>query len=319
MAMKSKPEFKGKYYNAYSDFILKKYGQRVQKVTVDAGFSCPNRDGTLARGGCIYCNNDSFNPAGNNPAKSIHQQVNEGILFLQRRYKARKYFVYFQPYSNTYAPLEKLKTYYQEALAAHPGVIGLAIGTRPDCIDEQKLDYLAMLAREYDITIEYGLESIYDQTLQKINRQHDFQSYRQAVSLTHERGIQVCTHIILGFPWETPAQWFHEAEVLSGIPTDFLKIHHLHIVKNTVLGQQYQQQPFELIAYPQYITVVCTFLEKLNPRIVIQRLFGETPVALLLAPQWNKNGTEILHNLEQEFARRNSWQGKEYESVNSAG
>jgi len=310
--MKGRTEFQGKYYNAYSDFILAKYGERVQKVTVDAGFSCPNRDGTLASGGCIYCNNDSFNPAGNDPAKSIHRQVNEGILILQRRYKAQKYFVYFQPYSNTYAPLEKLKTYYQEALTAHPGVIGLTIGTRPDCVDEQKLDYLAGLARKFDITIEYGLESIYDDTLIKINRQHDFKSYLQAVDLTRQRGIQTCTHIILGFPWETQTQWLHEAGVLADIPMNFLKIHQLHIVKNTELGRQYLQQPFELLAYPEYISLVCSFLEKLNPRIVIQRLFAETPADLLLAPRWHKSNTEILRDIAQEFERRNSWQGEKY-------
>ncbi len=315
--MKGKYEFQGKYYNAYSDFILRKYGERVQKVTVDAGFSCPNRDGTRLTGGCIYCNNDSFNPASNDPVKSISQQISEGIQFLQRRYKVNKYFVYFQPYSNTYAPLEQLKVYYQEALTAHPGVVGLTIGTRPDCVDEQKLDYLAGLAKNYDITIEYGLESIYDETLLKINRQHDFQSYLNAITLTRKRGIQICTHIILGFPWETQTQWIHEAEVLADIPMNFLKIHHLHIVKNTTMGQQYLQQPFELLAYSQYIDLVCSFLERLNPQIVIQRLFGQTPAHLLLAPKWNKTNTEILHDIEQEFEHRKSWQGEKFKSVRS--
>jgi len=310
--MMGRPEFQGKYYNTYSDFILNKYGERVQKVTVNAGFTCPNRDGTLAVGGCIYCNNDSFNPAGNDPAKSINQQVNEGIHFLQRRYKTQKYFVYFQAYTNTYAPLEKLKDLYQEALTAHPGVVGLTIGTRPDCVDERKLDYLAGLAEKYDITIEYGLESIYDDTLLKINRRHDFQSYLQAVAMTTRRGIQICTHIILGFPWETFGQWIHEADVLSGISMNFLKVHHLHIVKNTALGQQYLQQPFDLIGYPQYLDLICSFLERLNPKIIIQRLFAETPAALLLAPGWHKSSTEILRDIDREFTRRGSWQGQKY-------
>jgi radical SAM protein (TIGR01212 family) len=311
--MKSKNAFQGKYYNAYSDFILHRYGERVQKVTVDAGFTCPNRDGTLARGGCIYCNNDSFNPASNDPAKSISQQIGEGIKFLQQRYKVQKYFVYFQPFSNTYAPLERLKIYYQEALTCHPGVVGLTIGTRPDCVDEQKLDYLAELAKKYDITIEYGLESIYDETLTKINRHHDFQSYLNAVALTKERGIQICTHIILGFPWETETQWLREADVLGDIPMDFLKIHHLHIVRNTLLGEQYLTQPFELISYPRYINLVCSFLERLNPKIIIQRLAGQTPADLLLAPRWNKSNTEILLDIDQEFERRQSWQGMKYD------
>jgi radical SAM protein (TIGR01212 family) len=311
VGMQGRNEFQGKYYHAYSDFIVHKYGERVQKVTVDAGFSCPNRDGTLGAGGCIYCNNASFNPAGNDPAKSISQQIDEGVAFLSRRYKVRKFFVYFQPFTNTYAPLEQLKVYYGEALS-HPGVIGLTIGTRPDCIDERKIDYLAELARTYDITIEYGLESIYDETLIKINRQHDFQTYLNAIAMTQDRGIQICTHIILGFPWETQSQWLREADVLSNIAMQFLKIHHLHIVKNTELGRQYVQQPFELISYEQYIDLVCSFLERLNPRIVIQRLFAQTPGELLLAPRWNKTPAEIVHDIEEEFKRRGGWQGKKY-------
>jgi radical SAM protein (TIGR01212 family) len=311
--MQGRDEFHGKYYNAYADFIVRKYGERVQKVTVDAGFTCPNRDGTLGTGGCIYCNNDSFNPAANDPQKSIARQISEGAKFLSARYNVRKFFVYFQPYSNTYAPLEQLHAYYQEALS-QPGVVGLTIGTRPDCIDEQKIDYLAELAQNYDITLEYGLESIYDETLIKINRQHDFHAYLKAIDMTKNRGIQICTHIILGFPWETRIQWLDEAEILSDVPMDFLKIHHLHIVKQTVLGQQYLRQPFELLSYSQYIDLLVSFLEKLNPRIIIQRLFGQSPGDLLLAPKWNRTHAEMLQDVEDEFKRRESWQGIKYTS-----
>jgi len=312
--MIGKKEFNNKYYNAYSDFIIRKYGERVQKVTVDAGFTCPNRDGTLGKGGCTYCNNDSFNPVYNDPAKSISEQITEGIEFLQRRYKVKKFFVYFQPFSNTYGSLERLKECYEEALS-FPQVVGITIGTRPDCIDEQKIDYLAGLTEQYSITIEYGLESIYDETLKKINRGHDFQSYLKALEMTTNRGIQICTHLILGFPWETKQQWLMEAEVLSGLPIDFLKIHHLHLVKATVLSHTYEKQPFELLSYSQYIDVVCSFLERLNPGIIIQRLFGQTPADLLLAPQWNKSSSEMLRDIEIAFERRKSWQGKDYKTA----
>ncbi|MCK5032731.1 MAG: TIGR01212 family radical SAM protein, partial [Calditrichia bacterium] len=184
-------QIQNKRYNNYSEYIKKKYGERVQKVTVDAGFTCPNRDGTIASGGCTYCNNESFNPGYNSAAKSITLQIHEGVGFLKRRYGVKKFIVYFQPYSNTYASLDTLKQYYEEALS-YPGVIGLTIGTRPDCIDEEKLDYLKLLSKTYDITIEYGLESISDDTLKKINRGHDYQSYLNALELTKKRELKTC-------------------------------------------------------------------------------------------------------------------------------
>ena len=224
-------EFGEKRYNSYNIYLKNIYGERIQKVTVDAGFTCPNRDGTVASGGCTYCNNESFNPGYNDPTKSISQQIDEGTEFLTRRYNVEKFIVYFQPYSNTYASLDKLKQLYEEALSV-PGVVGLTIGTRPDCVNKEKINYLETLAKSYDITLEYGLESIYDQTLKKINRGHNYQSYLDALELTSGRGIKICTHIILGFPWENIDQWLVEAETLSELNFDFLKIHQLHIVKN---------------------------------------------------------------------------------------
>ena len=302
-------EFNGKRYNAYNLYLKKKYGERIQKVTVDAGFTCPNRDGTVARGGCIYCNNQSFNPGYNDPAKSIRQQINEGMDFLKRRYGVNKYIVYFQPYSNTYAALDHLKKLYEQALSV-PGVIGLTIGTRPDCIDGEKLRYLSELAADYDITIEYGLESIYNDSLVKINRGHDYQSYLDALAMTRGLGIKICTHIILGFPWETPAQWLHEAAVLSELNFDFLKIHQLHIVEKTVLASRFNAAPFQLLSLSDYIRIVVDFLERLNPSIIIQRLAGEAPPHMLIAPKWGKRVPEIMRFIDKEFERRNSWQGK---------
>ena len=300
-----------KRYNSYAAYIRKQYGERVQKVTVDAGFTCPNRDGTVARGGCIYCNNESFNPGYNDAQKTLTKQIEEGISFLNRRYKTRKYIVYFQPYSNTYAPLDTLKRYYEEALA-HPQVVGLTIGTRPDCVDEAKIAYLESLAQSYDVTIEYGLESVSDATLQKINRGHDVQSYLDALQLTAGRGIKICTHIIFGFPWEDQDLWLNTANWLSDKPFDFLKIHQLHIVKHTRLAKLYEEKPFKMMNYSEYIDLLIAFLQRLNPAITMQRLFGEAPPQILLAPNWGMRTSQLLQILDKRMEQQDSWQGKDY-------
>lgn len=300
-------------YNAFSAYQKRVYGERVQKVTVDAGFTCPNRDGTVATGGCIYCNNRSFNPGYNDPAKPIRWQIDEGIDFLKRRYsRVRKFIVYFQPYSNTYASLATLRDYYEQALD-HPEVTGLTIGTRPDCIDSTKLDYLEQLARDYDITIEYGLESVSDQTLRKINRGHDFAAFEEAVRMTHGRGIKMATHIIVGFPWEKPEQWISTAGILSDYPLDFVKIHQLHVVRDTALARMYEREPFPLMDPSTFVTVVVSFLERLRPDIVMQRLFGEAPPHMLIAPKWGIRNSALLQMLEEELVRRDTWQGKLYQ------
>ncbi len=307
-------EFGEKRYNSYNTYLKNIYGERVQKVTVDAGFTCPNRDGTVASGGCTYCNNESFNPGYNDPTKSIRRQIDEGTEFLTRRYNVDKFIVYFQPYSNTYASLDKLKQLYEEALSV-PGVVGLTIGTRPDCVNEEKINYIETLAKVYDITVEYGLESIYDQTLKKINRGHNYQSYLDALELTSGRGIKICTHIILGFPWENIDQWLVESETLSELNFDFLKIHQLHIVKNTVMARQHQKDPFQLLSLSDYITTIISFLERLNPRIIIQRLAGEAPPPMLIAPRWGKRNTEVIRYIDKEMEERNTWQGKYYTNL----
>jgi radical SAM protein (TIGR01212 family) len=306
--------FGGKRYNSYNTFLRNIYGQRIQKVTVDAGFTCPNRDGTVASGGCIYCNNESFNPGYNDPTKSVRQQIEEGIEFLKRRYGVENFIVYFQPYSNTYASLDRLKQLYEEALSS-PGVIGLTIGTRPDCINEAKIDYLESLGKTHDITIEYGIESIYDESLKKINRGHNYQSYLDAIEMTKGRGIKICTHIILGFPWETREQWMHEADVLSKIDFDFLKIHQLHIVKNTVMERQHNQNPYRLFTLTEYVDTVVAFLEKLNPGIIVQRLAGEAPKHMLVAPNWGKRNSEVIQFITNKLEENDTWQGKFFKKM----
>lgn len=301
-----------KRYNAFAAYQRQLYGQRVQKVTVDAGFTCPNRDGTVARGGCIYCNNDSFNPGYNDARKSISQQIHEGIEFLQRRYGAHKFIVYFQPYSNTYAPLDQLKRYYEEALNAHPEIIGLTIGTRPDCVDTATIDYLQQLADSYDITIEYGLESISDETLRKINRGHTVQAYLDAMEMTRDRGIKICTHMIFGFPWEDETLWLESADWLSAQPFDFLKVHQLHVVKDTALARQYSRQPFKLFTQPEYFEFIVKFLERLRPGLVIQRLFGEAPPRTIIAPNWGIRNYDLMRMFDELLEEKDTWQGKKH-------
>jgi radical SAM protein (TIGR01212 family) len=296
-------------YNTYVDYLKEKFGERVQKVIVNAGFSCPNRDGTKGWGGCIYCNNDAFKPSYCRSDKTISEQVQAGIKFLEKRYKVNKFIVYFQPYSNTYAPLSYLQKVYEQALS-HPAVIGLAIGTRSDCIDEDKISYLSQLARDYYITLEYGLESPHNQTLNWIRREHDFDSWKGAVKLTANRGIHICAHLILGFPTETREDMLQTAAIISRYPLDYLKIHHLHIVKNTLLEREYREKPFFLLSYREYINLVVDFLQRLKPEIKLQRLVGETHPRNLIAPRWGLRGDVIQRQIEEELEKRNVWQGK---------
>ncbi len=296
-------------YNSYKDFLTKKFNGRLQKVSVNAGFTCPNRDGTKGFGGCTYCNNDSFVPPYCKPGMTIAEQVAAGVEYLSRRYKAKQFMVYFQAYSNTYAPLPYLQTLYEQALA-HPQVIGLAIGTRPDCVDETKLAYLEELAKEYFISIEYGLESTNNQVLEHLNRRHTFREWADAVEMTAGRGIHICSHVILGLPGETREEMLHTAEVISRYPIDSLKIHHLHVVKKTVLAAEYKRNPFPVFGYREYIDLVIEFLQRLRPGIIVQRLVGETHPRHLIAPIWGVRAATVQKDIEHEMRRRNVWQGK---------
>src|SRR5436309_2406774 len=264
------PFARGARYNGYGAFLRERFGCRVYKVIVDAGFTCPNRDGTVAIGGCTYCNNDSFRPQAVSRLEPMAEQVEGGIAYLRRRYRARKFIVYFQPFTNTHAPLEKLVPLYESALR-HPDVVGLSVGTRPDCVDEAKLAWFEQLAQRYFVTLEYGLESIYDQTLVRINRGHDFQCWLNAIRLTRNRGIAIGTHLILGFPWESRDEMLAMAGAVSEVGLDFLKLHHLHVVRHTALGREYERRPFALMGYQEYLDLVVDFLERLDPRLRIER------------------------------------------------
>jgi uncharacterized protein len=299
----------GKRYNSYGAFLRETFGCRVYKVIVDAGFTCPNRDGTVARGGCTYCSNDSFRPDSVARLQPIQNQVDKGIEYLRSRYRARKFIVYFQPFSNTHAPLARLIPLYQEAFS-HPEVVGLSVGTRPDCIDGEKLDWFEHAARTHFVTIEYGLESIYDWTLARINRGHDYRCWQQAVQSTRGRGIRICAHLILGFPWETRDQMLAMADAVSSAGIDFLKIHHLHVVRHTALAREYFENPFPLLEFEEYLQLLAAFLERLSPEIRVERLFGLAPDEQLIGPRWGRNKANIQAAIEFHLAERNTWQGK---------
>lgn len=303
-----------KRYNQFVDYFKELYGCRLQKLVVDAGFTCPNRDGSLGRGGCTYCDNNAFHPNYSTPDKSIEQQLNEGKEFHRERYKrATKYLAYFQPYSNTYAPLEKLRALYEEALN-QPDVVGLAIGTRPDCIDEQKLDYLASLKDAGKVVLlEFGIESCYDTTLEHINRLHTFSQARMAVEQSASRGILTGAHFIFGLPGETRQMMLDSAAMINGLPLDSVKFHQLQIIKGTRMEQEFGQFPERFVTWSleEYVDFFVDFLELLRPELRVERFAGEVPPRFVNSTPWGLvRNVELLRMLEKRLEDRDTWQGK---------
>jgi len=296
-------------YSSYGGFLREKFGERVYKVSVDGGMSCPNRDGTLSERGCIYCNERSFRPGTADRLKPVPEQIRDGTEVLRNRYGARKFIVYFQPFSNTYAPLETLIPLYESAMD-HPDVVGLSVGTRPDCIDERKVAWFENLARTRFVTLEFGLQSIYDRTLERINRGHDYACWIDAVEQTRNRGIYIGAHLILGFPWEGKDEIVHTADVISDRGIDFLKLHHLHIVRDTPLESSFRAEPFPLLGLDEYVELVIDFLERLNPSIRIERFMGTSPRDQLVGPVWDTGRSGIRHRIETRMRDRNTWQGR---------
>ena len=300
-------------FNSYSDYFKKIFGQRIQKITVDAGFTCPNRDGLVGRGGCTYCNNDAFNPSYCNPQKNVAQQVAEGIEFHKVRYRrASQYLVYFQAYSNTYATLDKLKSLYSQALAQE-GVRGIVIGTRPDCIDDEKLDYLQQLSEKYYVIVEYGIESIYDRTLDLINRKHSYQQSEDAIKATAKRGIHTGAHMIFGLPGETREMMMQSVSTISQLPLTTIKFHQLQIVSGTAMARDYKNNPeaYSLFSFDEYIDFIIRYTERLNPNFIIERFAGEVPPRYLAGPGWgNIRNDRINIAIEKEMVKRDTWQGK---------
>lgn len=297
-----------KRYYSFGEYLKEIFGKKVYKVNVDAGFTCPNRDGTLGYGGCIYCNNASFRPPSCAPELTLTEQIQNGIAHVKKKYKAELFLVYFQPYTNTYAPVERLEKLYREALS-FPEVVGLAIGTRPDCVDEEKLELLRELSKTHLIIVEYGLQSIYDKSLKFIHRGHDYATFLKAVYDTHEKGVLVGAHIIVGLPTETREETLQMADEINRHPIKFLKIHQLQVVKDTVLARMYEKQPFKLFEYEEYLDFLVDFLERLSPDIVIQRLFATSPDEILIAPKWNRSKQQILNDINKKLEERNARQG----------
>ena len=306
--------FTGKRYLNYATFIKQRFGQRVQKISLDIGFSCPNRDGSKGYGGCTYCNNNTFNPDYCEPEKSIKKQLEDGISFFSKKYKDQKYLAYFQAYTNTYSDLDSLKAVYEEALNVS-GVIGLVIGTRPDCISEELIVYLSTLAKKYFISLEFGVESTLNKTLLKVNRCHTFEDTVKAFDLCKNRGIDLGAHLIIGLPGENRQELLEHAKRISNLPIQTLKLHHLQIVKKSIMAVQYKRDPedFDLFTAEDFISFISEFITYLRPDIVIERFISEAPLDLLIAPKWNglKN-FEIVAKIDKYLVEKNLWQGKNY-------
>lgn len=352
-------------FNSYSNYFTKQFGGRVQKISIDAGFSCPNRDGKISTGGCTFCSNAAFNPSYCQPEKSIRQQIEEGIEFHQKRYRrTNKYLAYFQPFSNTYKPLEELKSIYNQAFVAidsrqhttqhrndmtskalegmsltssnakhfrakdcaemesmpsktmeEPTIAGIVIGTRPDLIDEALLQYLNEIQKTHYVMLEYGVESVYEETLKRVNRGHDFATAEKAIRMTAEYGIPCGAHFIFGLPGETKTMMLDAADIISKLPLTTVKFHQLQIFKGTKMAEEYLQHPehFHLFDLEEYIDFVIDFAERLNPDIVIERFAGEVPPRYLVSEPWMKlRYDEVLSRIEKRMEERGTWQGRLY-------
>lgn len=308
--MNSSPRF---YYNDLGTYLRNIFGCKVQKITIDAGFTCPNRDGTVGRGGCTYCNNQTFSPAFCNRNKPVVEQMREGIGFFAHKYPQMRYLAYFQAYTNTYGSLETLKQRYEEALSVE-GTLGIVIGTRPDCMPDILLDYLQELSGRTYVLVEYGIESTSDVTLQRINRGHDFATAADAVERTAARGIPVGAHIILGLPGETREVIMQQAAMLSQLPLTTLKMHQLQLIRGTRMAQEYVECPndFSLFSLDEYIETVVDYVERLRPDIVLERFASQSPKELLIAPDWGIKNHEIVEKVKRLMRERDTWQGKFY-------
>lgn len=286
------------YYYDYGTWIRRRFPFRVQKISVDAGFTCPNRDGRLSTGGCIYCDNRTFNPAYCRRQDSITLQLEAGKQFFARKYPEMKYLAYFQAYTNTYASLDHLKAIYEEALCVQD-IVGIVIGTRPDCVSDALLDYLEDLNRRCFLIVEYGVESTNDETLQRINRGHTFEQSRLAIEKTHQRGLLTGAHIILGLPGEDAQENLRQASQISALPIDILKIHQMQIIRGTRLAEEFERKPFYIYSVDEYVQLIAHYIQRLRKDLVLERFVSQSPKELLIAPQWglkNHEFTDLLNN-----------------------
>lgn len=300
--------------NTYSDYFRKHFGQRVQKITIDAGFTCPNRDGTCGTGGCTFCNNKAFNPSYNQAENLISDQILQGMAFHKKRYrKASQYLAYFQAYSNTYGDLDHLKDLYEQALKV-PGIIGIVVGTRPDCVDGTKLDYFQELSLRCHMVVEYGIESVFDRTLERVNRGHDVMTTLHAIQETARRGIHVGGHLIVGLPGETREDFLETAKVISSWPLNSIKFHQLQLIKGTVMAREYEENPDDFMEFSMegYLQLMMEMLEILNPAFVVERIAGEVNPGMSLREGWGIRYDAVLRAFETLLEEQNSWQGKHF-------
>lgn len=296
-------------YNDYGAWMRRQFPFRVQKISIDAGFSCPNRDGHISHGGCTFCDNRTFNPSYCQPSKSITEQITEGKEFFRHKYPDMKYLAYFQAFSNTYATLDTLQRRYEEALSAED-VVGIVIGTRPDCVSDEILNYLESLNQQTFMIVEYGIESVSDDTLRRVNRGHNFECSRRAIIETHNRGILTGAHIILGLPGESAENNVRQADIISALPIDILKLHQLQIIRGTQLAAEYERQPFNLYTADEYIDLCRRYIERLRPDMVLERFVSQSPKELLVAPKWGLKNYEFANRFVNYMKRMDSWQGK---------
>lgn len=303
-------------HRLYYDFasLLSQYFEgKVQKISIHAGFTCPNRDGSKGTGGCTYCNNQTFNPEYCNPHLGIRRQLEDGIGFFARKYPRMRYLAYFQAYTNTYGELEQLKAMYEEALTVE-GVVGLVIGTRPDCMPDTLLNYLEQLSRRTFLMVEYGIESTSDKTLLRINRGHDFATTADAVRRTHERGILVGGHLILGLPGEDHAELMQQANTIATLPLDMIKLHQLQLIRGTRMAHEYNEHPeeFHLYTVDEYIDLAIDYIERLPETMVVERFISQSPRSLLIAPDWGMKNYQFVDRLRHCMKERGAWQGRLY-------
>lgn len=296
-------------FNDYGTWIRRKLPFKTQKISIDAGFTCPNRDGMVGRGGCIFCDNRTFSPAYCGGGKTIRRQIEDGKAFFARKYPEMKYIAYFQAFSNTYAPLDELKRRYEEALSVDD-VVGIAIGTRPDCVSEELLDYLEWLSKQTFVMVEYGIESANNDTLRRINRGHDFECSRRAVAATAMRGIATAGHIIIGLPGEGRDETLRQAGEISALPLTVLKIHQMQVIRGTRLAELYAREPFHLYSVDEYIGLITDFLELLRKDLVVERFVSQSPKDLLIAPQWGLKNYEFTNKLVNHMKAVGAWQGR---------
>ncbi len=297
------------HYNDYGTWIRRQFPYRVQKISIDAGFTCPNRDGRISTGGCIYCDNRTFNPSYCQRRHSVTQQLEEGKRFFAHKYPDMKYLAYFQAFTNTYAPLSQLKALYEEALQVDD-IVGIAIGTRPDCVSDELLDYLAELNQRTFVLVEYGIESANNDTLLRINRGHSFEQSQEAIQRTHQRGLLTGAHIILGLPGEDAAESLRQASIISSLPIDILKIHQMQIIRGTRLAEEFAANPFHIYTVDEYIKLIAEYIQRLRPDLILERFVSQSPKELLIAPHWGLKNYEFTNLLVNCLKQNKIYQGQ---------